>query len=537
MPSHIFDKELVLHCSEQVINMLSPETEEHREWIKKGFLLYRQGNVFNVKQEGIFISAAVEDVERAYVKLDLEYFQLSSCSCSNEFPCRHLIAVFLYIYAFTDDLGNFFSKWKENPNKKLAMWKEEGLIQKGMKPSEQSAEDWAELFKAELDNVETLFGTQRIYAIWYKVYPLLKKKEPENRELKPLYHVMLASSLLVEICRFCHQNETNTNSPALFQYAAQVIEELQLEIIEHVKQIKTTPLPFSADPILHNMTDHIRELLFCGKAFLYERVVIYRIIWEHLLNRKKWMEEERTILEHQKDDEMKKGGLFILECELAIFHFDFLDKNDDHIIHYLHETDLPLLPFLFDWIISMNKRKEFKRFRKWVPVILYQANLYIQVEVFYDRQETIYYLLNEFEHYRAQAGDDETFEHACRKLLPYSYAVYHEYLIERGLFHTWAELQLLIGFSLDDVESRLLTIIEKKAPGVLLPLLHQEIAGKIAAKNRSSYKDAVKYLKRLKRVYKKMGDMDTWEHYFQHITSEYKRLRAFQEELVKGKLM
>jgi hypothetical protein len=249
------------------------------------------------------------------------------------------------------------------------------------------------------------------------------------------------------------------------------------------------------------------------------------------------MEEERTMLEHRKDDEMKKGGLFILECELAIFHFDFLDKNDDRIIHYLNETELPLLPLLFDWIISMNKRKEFKRFRKWVPVILDQANLYIQVEYFYDRQETIYYLLNEFEHYRAQVGDDETFEHACRKLLPYSYAVYHEYLIEKGLFHTWAELQLSIGFSLDDVESRLLTVIEKKAPGVLLPLLHQEIAGKIAAKNRSSYKDAVKYLKRLKRVYKKMGDMDTWEHYFQHITSEYKRLRAFQEELVKGKLM
>ncbi|MEK5271473.1 SWIM zinc finger family protein [Aeribacillus sp. FSL K6-8394] len=537
MPSHIFDKQLVLHCSEQVINMLSPETEEQREWMKKGFLLYRQGNVFNVKQEGIFITAAVEDVKRAHVKLDLEYFQLSSCSCSNEFPCRHLIAVFLYIYAFTDDLGNFFSKLKENPNKKLAMWKEEGLIQKGMKPSEQPADDWAELFKGELDNVETLFGTQRIYAIWHKVYPLLKKKEPKNRGLKPLYHIMLASSLLVEICRFCHQNETNTNSPALFQYAAQVIEELQLEIIEHVKQIKTTPLPFSADPILHDMRDHIRELLFCGKAFLYERVVIYRIIWEHLLNRKKWIEEERTILEHRKDDEMKKGGLFILECELAIFHFDFLDKKDDRIIHYLNETELPLLPLLFDWIISMNKRKEFKRFRKWVPVILDQANLYIQVEYFYDRQETIYYLLNEFEHYRAQVGDDETFEHACRKLLPYSYAVYHEYLIEKGLFHTWAELQLSIGFSLDDVESRLLTVIEKKAPGVLLPLLHQEIAGKIAVKKRSSYKDAVKYLKRLKRVYKKMGDMDTWEHYFQHITSEYKRLRAFQEELVKGKLM
>lgn len=50
------------------------------------------------------------------------------------------------------------------------------LDSKGMKPSEQSAEDWAELFKAELDNVETLFGTQRIYAIWYKVYPLLKKR-------------------------------------------------------------------------------------------------------------------------------------------------------------------------------------------------------------------------------------------------------------------------------------------------------------------------------------------------------------------------
>lgn len=118
----------------------------------------------------------------------------------------------------------------------------------------------------------------------------------------------------------------------------------------------------------------------------------------------------------------------------------------------------------------MNKRKEFKRFRKWVPVILDQANLYIQVEYFYDRQETIYYLLNEFEHYRAQVGDDETFEHACRKLLPYSYAVYHEYLIEKGLFHTWAELQLSIGFSLDDVESRLLTVIEKSTRCAASPI-------------------------------------------------------------------
>jgi uncharacterized Zn finger protein len=56
-------------------------------------------------------------------------------------------------------------------------------------------------------------------------------------------------------------------------------------------------------------------------------------------------------------------------------------------------------------------------------------------------------------------------------------------------------------------------------------------------KTRENYKMAVRYLKRIKAQYKKLKKEEAWENYIQHLSEEHKRLRAFKEELKKGKLI
>ena len=59
----------------------------------------------------------------------------------------------------------------------------------------------------------------------------------------------------------------------------------------------------------------------------------------------------------------------------------------------------------------------------------------------------------------------------------------------------------------------------------------------IERKNRKSYKEAVRYLKKLRTIYKKLNKKTTWEYYLENLLEDTKRLRAFQEECQRGKLV
>ncbi len=59
----------------------------------------------------------------------------------------------------------------------------------------------------------------------------------------------------------------------------------------------------------------------------------------------------------------------------------------------------------------------------------------------------------------------------------------------------------------------------------------------IQQKNRQNYKEAVRYLKKLRTIYKKLKKEEKWEVYFEQLLQKTKRLRAFQEECQRGKLI
>jgi len=122
-------------------------------------------------------------------------------------------------------------------------------------------------------------------------------------------------------------------------------------------------------------------------------------------------------------------------------------------------------------------------------------------------------------------------------MLPVSRDLYDEKLLAYEKWQEWMDYQLSIGKLPSEFRVKDLQPLEKNAPEVLLPFYHQAVERFVIEKNRHSYKAAVKLLKRLSKLYKKLKREERWEQFIDAFTSRHSRLRALQEELRKGKLI
>lgn len=123
------------------------------------------------------------------------------------------------------------------------------------------------------------------------------------------------------------------------------------------------------------------------------------------------------------------------------------------------------------------------------------------------------------------------------RLLPYSWSRYEDLLRERGEWRRWIDYQLLVGSDPLGYRVAELQPIEKEAPELLLPFYHQAVERCVLLKNRDGYKAAVKLLKRLAKLYRKLKREERWERFLETFAGRHSRLRALQEELRKGKLL
>lgn len=122
-------------------------------------------------------------------------------------------------------------------------------------------------------------------------------------------------------------------------------------------------------------------------------------------------------------------------------------------------------------------------------------------------------------------------------MLPLSREIYEEQLLAYGKWQDWMDMQLSSGRQPGDFRVSDLAPVEKNAPELLLPFYHQAVERFILEKNRSSYKAAVKLMKRLSKLYKKLKREARWEEFLEAFMDRHSRLRALQEELRKGKLI
>lgn len=122
-------------------------------------------------------------------------------------------------------------------------------------------------------------------------------------------------------------------------------------------------------------------------------------------------------------------------------------------------------------------------------------------------------------------------------MLPHSTPVIEDMLYERHNWKAWVEMQIVLERAPFYHRVSVLQPIEKEAPELLLPYYHQAIEHYVSLKNRQDYKAAVKLLKRLAKVYRKMKQIERWDRFFTRFMERNSRLRALHEELKKGKLL
>jgi hypothetical protein len=122
-------------------------------------------------------------------------------------------------------------------------------------------------------------------------------------------------------------------------------------------------------------------------------------------------------------------------------------------------------------------------------------------------------------------------------MLPHSSPIIENMLYEQRKWKPWVEMQIFQEYDPLHHRVSVLQPIEKEAPELLLPYYHQAIEHYVALKNRHDYKLAVKLLKRLEKVYKKMKQVERWNGFFTGFLGRHSRLRALQEEMKKGKLL
>ncbi|MBD2846374.1 SWIM zinc finger family protein [Paenibacillus sp. IB182496] len=126
---------------------------------------------------------------------------------------------------------------------------------------------------------------------------------------------------------------------------------------------------------------------------------------------------------------------------------------------------------------------------------------------------------------------------AIASLLPYASSLYADKLMRYGRYRQWIDYQLSLGSNPLDFRASDLQPIEKAEPEALLPFYHQGVENYVLLKNRHGYKRAVKLLKRLARLYKKLKREPRWTGYLDAFAARHSRLRALQEEMRKGKLI
>ncbi|WP_411334086.1 SWIM zinc finger family protein [Metabacillus indicus] len=533
MLQHELDKELILQAGEQLQDMLSPNSEDDRQLMKKGLMLYRQGSVYNVKIDGHTVKANVQDVTPVRVVLELDFFTMSSCTCPAAFPCRHAAAAFLYLYASTEAVGTYMDAWNTKAQKAiLAQLKPASKLVPSVSWKEDSLESWLAFFEFEYERwAENRPRTvQQLQSLYNHYYPALKKKAPKDADLRRFYLIHANLAVLFQMLRLL--NETKPGEHLLHNVYHSYLEECIDTITYELREMRKFALPFSIDGLLKDSIEVFRRLLDVSDYMQYERLSVYRSLWTGILNQKKWVTEEAEWLQDKQSSEVKP------EYGLALLHMEYLLGNDDVLFEKMEMFSNAGFVVLYDWVEDIISRKNWKRAGKWFSHMHGKIDAYINSELPYEeKRKAIRYYLDLLADYSMQSKDERLYENACRASLPFSYAEYHHFLVNRKQFKTWAELQLLLGFELYEIDRDLLKVVEKESPESLLTVYHHAIRHEIAQKTRSNYKFAVRYLKKARTLYKKLKKESQFEIYLGKLAHEHRRLRAFQEELKRGKLI
>jgi hypothetical protein len=523
-------KHVLVRAAEQVKAELDAY-ENSQALIKKALLLYRIGTVYKVKVEDGLATALVLDDKKNIATLDLEIIQSSYCTCGTDWLCPHLLALFFYLYANIGSISKLIDEWNmKQSGKVLPLKKARELLN-----HQQSVSSWLAHFEQRYEIFQQISkrdAYEYIHQLCYQFLPSLRREAPIQQGLKRLYLLHATLFTFRKLVEYGEQRQPLSRYHSFLQSNASHLTGA----IEDELQLSFTDIP---EPLLEESGEHVRNVLLSGQILEPLRFNIYRSIWATILNNRKWIKKERQILlEKQKlaltRDNQRK---FLFEYQMALAHLAFLEHDDKGAISLLEHIQPFPLSYTLGWMEHIVRKQQWGRLTLWMDASLPYVRTYIDALNYYDSHHVTQRLTQLFRIYADATNEYDKYETALKASFPYSSAEYSRFLFENGEYKKWVDLLLFIDVDVGEMDRSLLKVVETHDRSLLLPLYHRSVMKMLQLKNRQSYKTAVKYLKTLRTYYRHLKRDEEWQTYLARLIEENKRLRAFQEELKKGKLI
>ncbi|MEH7180616.1 SWIM zinc finger family protein [Neobacillus vireti] len=528
--------------AEEIKELLHPHATDDVKLVQKGLMLYRQGLVKQLQVWNAQITATVQDVTPCYVKLNFAFLASSQCTCPHEGLCRHQMAVFFAAYSRIGSVADWVAEWREPMKEKSAVtnWglqAAKDLIKANgvMKPDYRR---WVESFEVSFDTIlnSKKYSSPFIIAELFNIFERrIKASAPVEQEWRLLYEMV---GIVVSFRKLAVLTEDAGFSEESVRRAyLSVFHNLIEDADELVLKIGVQSLPFDFDEFIMQLKDDVFELLTVSTGLEQERIYLYRLLWTNLFKKKEWREQESVRIHERMKSAKEWENLNPLM--IAGVHISFLQQKDELALDLIDKIEDSLItPYMLHWIDLLSQTKSWKRVGPVVELFASKLKSYLAfLRTYHSCAAFTRSALKAISPYVLENGKIELYERAMLATLPYSYTEYEFLLFERKQFEKWGDLQAFMGWSYYDLPRERVKVIEKEKPEVLLGMLHQSALQEINQKNRSSYKAAVRHLKKLRTLYKKIKRVDDWQYFLNTLMDKTKRLRAFHEECRRSKLI
>lgn len=348
-----------------------------------------------------------------------------------------------------------------------------------------------------------------------------------RREQHSLYKIVVNVRLLqnlqnwFESSRYSYQEIEDT--------CRQLFEIIYADIQNALKHLPS-PMPFSYDPICEKLRLDVRELLFLEGAFKHEILQIYWYVWKSLFTRPQLRNEELDFAE-----KTARKGANASSWQFAYMFQLFLSGRVEESLALLKNIGSNYLSYLLLFMDYYFAGKNWNGFTKLAQFLIEHIKDYLDTISYSLKQKFFYSIDTVFHQFAKETGRYDLYEQLLIAMCPFATRELSYFYFERKEYGKLIEFVQLSNFGY--LSSDILRTIQKEEPQYLLPYYHRKVQMAIDQKNRQSYKEAVRHLKKLRTIYKKLKKEEKWEVYFEQLLHETKRLRAFQEECQRGKLI
>jgi hypothetical protein len=278
------------------------------------------------------------------------------------------------------------------------------------------------------------------------------------------------------------------------------------------------------------LISHVKARASSAERQLFEWEYMYLALCEKLSENRGWYERELTsMLETVGSGEESGDNPAFLHIAIGMMYF--FDKQDERSIYHFTQTNFERSQkVMYPCAAQRMEEGEWELVKHWMSFLFERVN---KVK----NGRTVGPFVTLCRRADLDRPDLAVWTDYMTQLLPYSYSDLSDHWLDQKRYDEWADLQLLIGSRPEDVGAHALREIAKLAPRALMPLYHQSVEAWIQTRNRQGYRMAVKHLKKLEKLYKADKDMPRWNLYITGLVRKHQRLRAFQEELWKGKIV